>query len=384
MANLSDLIADDIVNLTVDLERTSLSTRYKIRGLLIELADDISKQLLSEDILTNFKKRRLKALQKQINEIINKSFNNIKEDVSKDVQKIGALEATAVAEVINRRLEVNLIKPLANKTVLKNLVDDSLIRGSPMGDWFNGLSLTTQQGIMREIRIGILEGETNDEIVRRIRGRHTGKFTTVTKANGERKRYGVFSGGAFSTITRHAETIVRTGVQTISQNIRNEIYNQNMHIIKYVQALAVLDLRTSDLCISRSGMIWDIKTGRNIKGGIRFPGPPPWHFRCRTTLIPITRSYSELARAKDRKAAAAADKIARENPGTQASMDGQVAADLNYEGWLKKQSVNRQLQVLGRGRYELWKAKKISLRDLTDPVGNTLRLEELVAKYTGN
>ena len=41
--------------------------------------------------------------------------------------------------------------------------------------------------------------------------------------------------------------------------------------------------------------------------------------------------------------------------GTRASMNGQVPATTNYEGWLKKQPEGVQIEVLGKKRYQLWK-----------------------------
>jgi hypothetical protein len=43
-------------------------------------------------------------------------------------------------------------------------------------------------------------------------------------------------------------------------------------------------------------------------------------------------------------------------PGTRASMDGQVPADLTYADWLKKQSAARQDEILGPTRGKLFRS----------------------------
>lgn len=110
-----------------------------------------------------------------------------------------------------------------------------------------------------------------------------------------------------------------------------------------------------------------------------FPGPPPAHPNCRSTLIPILKSYGDILNddSIDEQVAEAIQDIPQ---ATQSSMDGQVAGDLSYEDWLKGKDETFQRDVLGDSKYELWKDGKISLRDLIDQKGNPLTLDELTGK----
>lgn len=63
-------------------------------------------------------------------------------------------------------------------------------------------------------------------------------------------------------------------------------------------------------------------------------------------------------------------------------MDGQVPADTTYSQWLAKQSAERQEQVLGPERYELYRAGK-SLEDFYSPNGRWLTIEQLKAQDAG-
>ena len=124
-----------------------------------------------------------------------------------------------------------------------------------------------------------------------------------------------------------------------------------------------------------------MKTGRPLPESTvrtKFPGPPPWHWNCRTTLTPIMFSWKELSSRKKRKGS----KKIKEIPGsTQASMDGQVADSLTYEGWLKKQNKQRQMEALGPTRYKLWKQGKLkSFTQLIDQTGRPLTVEQLKRK----
>jgi hypothetical protein len=58
-------------------------------------------------------------------------------------------------------------------------------------------------------------------------------------------------------------------------------------------------------------------------------------------------------------------------------MDGQVPKALIYEEWLTAKSAAFQEEVLGPGKYRIWKADDINLRDLIDQRGRPLILKEL-------
>lgn len=87
---------------------------------------------------------------------------------------------------------------------------------------------------------------------------------------------------------------------------------------------------------------------------------------CRSTLVPVTRSFSELG-------------IDRPDfkPTTRASKDGQIAADTTFEGFLDRQSKAFQDEMLGKGRADLWRSGAITLRDLVSGTGRPLSLDEL-------
>jgi hypothetical protein len=159
-----------------------------------------------------------------------------------------------------------------------------------------------------------------------------------------------------------------------------ETFKANDDVLQGVQAIVTLDARTSDICMARSAMAWDFD-GKplNDETDIDFPGPPPWHPNCRTTLVPVVKSVGQLIGGK--KGAALDARLAKEvkklPKATQASMDGQVSKSLTYEDWLKGKSAAFQEEVLGPGKYRLWKAGDISLRDLIDQRGRSLTLEQL-------
>ncbi|GEM_PF-1551220 len=97
---------------------------------------------------------------------------------------------------------------------------------------------------------------------------------------------------------------------------------------------------------------------------------------CRSTLVPLLKSWEELTGQTGLDAEI--QKELRDVPrGTQSSMDGQVAESLTYEQWLKTKDDDFQREVLGPGKYRLWKTGKIGLKDLIDQRGHPLTLAQL-------
>jgi len=67
-------------------------------------------------------------------------------------------------------------------------------------------------------------------------------------------------------------------------------------------------------------------------------------------------------------------------PGDQVAIDGRYADDITYTDWLKRQSVETQVNVLGKGRHKLWKEGKIEAKDLIDQSFRPLTLEQIKNK----
>ena len=199
------------------------------------------------------------------------------------------------------------------------------------------------------------------ELIRRVRG---------TKALG-------FADGLMGGSRRGATLVVRTSVQSITNEARFQTFKKNKSVVKGYQAVVTFDNLTSDICIARSGFAWD-HDGKpmNARTTESFPGPPPWHRNCRTTLIPIVKSYDELI--KDPHQAAQVKAALEKVPvGVRASMNGAVAKDLTYDQWLRGQTATIQKKVLGVGKHRLWKNGDLSLRDLIDQSGRPLTLAQL-------
>ena len=133
-------------------------------------------------------------------------------------------------------------------------------------------------------------------------------------------------------------------------------FEENEDVIKGVQWIATLDERTTDICAGLDAEIFPINSGPR----------PPAHFRCRSTVVPVLKSWKEMG-----------IKLKEAPEGTRTSMDGQVSRKITYGDWLKNQPKDVQNEVLGVKKAELFRTGKVDIKRFTDDKHRPLTLKEI-------
>ena len=154
------------------------------------------------------------------------------------------------------------------------------------------------------------------------------------------------------------KTLIRTGTNNLAVKARNETLKENADILDGYQWVATLDSRTTFICMSRDGLIYPISDNPE-----RSPKPPA-HFGCRSTIVPKVKKEFELDVDGQRGAVGSSGR-------------GVVSSKLNYEQWLRKQSKEFQIEVLGKQRQRLFAQQRLPLSRFIDSDGRTLTLQEL-------
>lgn len=197
-------------------------------------------------------------------------------------------------------------------TLLRSIVSSRPFEGQLLREWTENHGISTTNRTMRAINLGLTRGESIQDITTRVRGQ------LVISRN-------------------EAMTITRTAVNHVSAQARELTYAENDDIVKGVQWVSTLDGRTSMTCMSLDGQVFPNDSGPR----------PPAHFNCRSTTVPVLKSWQELG-------IDAADL----GPSTRASMNGQVSDKLNYDEWLRTQPSSFQNEVLGPARAKLFRDGK--------------------------
>lgn len=342
--NASDRLLDLFTIRTLLLLRIASGENIRINKEYDAIAADIQRQLRGPELST-YKGKRL-----------DKAIAELKKRILVKPPKIGELAKTEARYTVQSLIQVGINAVLPPDDVVERVANSSLVQGATIKQWWEKLNDTTAFDLERAIKNGVLLGQTNREIARNIVGNGTDKGPE-----------------ALSKARRDAMAVTRTGVQTIANDARISVYDENSDIIKAVQWVSTLDSRTTDICMARSGKTWKFPGFKPIGHEIPWDGGPPSHWMCRSTTIPITKTFAEI----DGEDAITPDIT----PKTRSSMDGQVAADLSFDDFLRGKPKEFADEMLGKGRAELWREGKITLSDLLSAKGTPLTLAQLKAKY---
>jgi SPP1 gp7 family putative phage head morphogenesis protein len=232
----------------------------------------------------------------------------------------------------------------------RQLAGRAAIGGTPVTEWWRRQALSTQNRFMDAVRTSMRNGETSAQAATRVFG------GTVN---------GVKVPGVMQGTRAQAAALVQTSMNHVTNQARLATFQENTDVIKAIQQVSTLDNRTTDICIAYSGDMWDVTTLEPLGKSHAWNGGPPRHFNCRSTVVPVTKSFEELGIP------------ATEVAGARASMDGVVAADITFDQWLGRKSVQFQDDLLGAARAELFRKGKITLSQLVDFTGNPLAVDQL-------
>ena len=355
----NERILDTFTRNAIDLQRVEAGQRRRILAILRDLEGELVAQLARVDptgvTRTAARQARLEKLQAQVKDTIRAAYRSAGSVLRGELRELADIEAQFAARAINQGVGFALASGELTRQQVSSLVDGVLVQGSPVGDWWSRQAGDTLERFTDAMRLGIAEGETNAQLIRRIRG---------GTQNGEPVQ------GFMEITRRHAESLVRSATQAAASAAKDETYRQNADIIKGVMWVSTLDGRTTLGCAARDGLLYTVGDHQPIDHDLPWEGGPGnRHWGCRSTSAPVTKSWRELGLNIDDLP-----------PGTRASMDGQVPADTTFDGWLSRQPKAVQDDMLGPGRADLWRENKLGMRDLLDANGRELSLAELRAR----
>jgi SPP1 gp7 family putative phage head morphogenesis protein len=250
--------------------------------------------------------------------------------------------------------------------------------GRQLNSWFESLATSDRGRLEQAIRLGVAQGESIPQIVRRVAGTRAERFRD----------------GALSVTRREAEAVVRTAVNHVSNASREVFWQENDDLIGTLQWSATLDGRTTRICAARDGKNTPAKPGGTAPPPLLHPpgARPPAHVNCRSIMVAALDGLGVLGerpfvRDVRRPAQREVDlrKIAREQGKSirqvrqewTAANVGRVPAQVKYGTWLKRQPAKFQDEVLGSTRAKLFRKGKVKVDQFVDRRGNELTLDEL-------
>jgi len=338
-------LQDQILQHALQLQRLSAHEEAEALRIMAELERELRVLLATSD-LSEAGKREIEALIRDAKAAIEPRYAAIGQQV--DTREIVLIVAERTVDTL-RQAFPSAAMPTAER--LASLSKDVLIDGAPSSAWWARQAEDTAFKFAREVRQGVIEGATNEQIVARIVGR------------GDEP-------GILDQARRNVRSLVHSSVMTAANQARLATYRKNARHAQGVRWLSTLDSHTCLQCAALDGAAWDFD-GEPIGDTEIALTIPPAHFSCRCVLTPIPKSLNAILGVTgiDERIAATA---------TRASSDGPTRAR-SFSEFLKRQSPEFVENTLGARRAALWSAGKLTLTDLVSGSGRPLTLNELRA-----
>jgi len=372
VAGVIDRLENEVFDHAIQINRFEENVKRRAIGFLREMSDDIN--LLLTDSPSAMQATRLQSMLKQVDDIIEDAHGSAKKEVRKQMLDFAKVENESINNIMNESVQAEIFSPKMTQAQLKAVVDDELVRGALVSDWWDRLENNTKNRITKGIQLGYAEGESVEEMKDRLLGKRTGLTEVYTSPNGKTKRRAERIGGWLQVSDREAESLIRTSVHNISSTIRDQTYRDNLDVIDQVESIATLDGRTTVLCASYDGLRWKADGHEPVGGHGKTYLPTPRHWGCRSTHVPVIAMLDEL----DKKAKAKGIKIP---PATRASLGGPQRATMNMDKWLRKQAPQRQNRIIGsQAKAKLFRDGKLKLKDFTNRRGDPITIDELRSK----
>lgn len=358
MATVNEQLQSASIGHAVDLQHLSNAEVRKIMALLNRVDEDLRDRLLAavgRMGTDRFTVKHMNTVLASVRELNKQVYAQAAEALKESVDELAAYEIGYQQTLFTATLpaQVLTVVPLVKVDLaqVQQIASSRPFQGKLLGEWMEELEVGRAARIRDAIRIGMVSGQTTDQIVRGIMG---------IRSEG-------YADGLLNRSRNDIEAMVRTAISHTAQSARDAFYQANSDLISEVVWLSTLDGRTSAPCRLRDGLHYTADTHQPI--GHKVPwlsGPGRLHWRCRSSSTPIVKAWEELGLSK-----------ADIPEGTRASMDGQIPESTSYGDWIKGQSAARQDQVLGPSRGKLMREGGLTLDKFYNDQGRTLTLEQL-------
>lgn len=344
-------LADAEIDYQVGMVRYSNGVVRRMIALLNAVDADLIKELagaIGTIEISEYRATRIDALLSDVRAINEAAYQSLYAELTIEIKALASYEMTYQADLFDT-LKIQYSTVGVTPAQVYTAAIAQPFQGRLLKEWASGLEEGRYQRVRDAVRIGFVEGKTTDAIVREIRG---------TKAM-------AYADGLLEIDRRHATTIVRSAVSHTAATGRDKFYGANEDIIAAEQWTSTLDGKTSEPCRLRDGRRYTVGNHKPI--GHSYPwgsGPGKFHHCCRSTSVPILRGFED-------------------EPvfGTRASDAGQVKASTTFADWIKRQSAEKQDDILGPARGKLMREGGLDLPQFYNDKGKFLTLDELKTRH---
>lgn len=359
MSSVNQQIAEQLMELTSQLPRVQASMTRQLKKAFAEYQRDMLAAVAKADVMgvtaRRYQQKRALALIASVKELTTKHYRDIYKHSEAELISLGKVASDSMLSVVNGVAGGDLLTKTLTSPQMKYLVKHSVIDGATSAEWWGKQASDTTFKFNKAVQDAMIKGEGTDGIVRRIRG---------TRKNGYRD-------GFMNTAYNNARSLTHTSVQNVANESRLQTMNENDDVLEGIEWLSTLDGHTTQKCKTLDGLVWDMNH-KPVGHKQEWVGATA-HWQCRSTQVPVLKGFSDLPKRKQNAF-----------KGKRASMDGKKSGSLNYDKWLKKKDLTDPMFVrrtLGAKKYDIWRAKGLSMLDMVDQHNNPLSVAQLVEKF---
>lgn len=318
-------------------------------SLLNQADAEIIAKISARGETKSFTGSRLKRLLAETKKTIAAAYESIGEKTRDDAVDLAENSAEWAGGLLSSQLPAKWSPIALSVEQLAAIVDETPIaigkdKRLLLEEIFSSMAAGKEEAIRGALRLGMVQGETVDQMVRRLRGTRAAQY-----------RDGLLEGSR-----RSMASIVRSVVQSTNNTAAQAVFDRNDEVLNGWVYVATLDSRTCPLCYSKSG-----KKYRLGEGPL-----PTLHPGCRCFQAPDIKTWEELGFGD----------LPEFGSFQRASKSGPVDADISFNDWLKDQDYQAQVELLGPARAKLFNDGILTLDKFTDSSGELYTLDELAER----
>lgn len=384
MLNSNEIYRDAVLRHQIGVRRYQSGLVKEVSKVLATadkaLATDLRMKLSAlEGQPLDYQGRRWKALLESIRQQRGALLDQVKEDVTGQLNLFGTMEANREVSLLASSVPIEYSFAVVAQHLVAATVVAKPFNGYLLSDWFENLKAAEQRRLISTLQTGMINGETTDEIVRKVIGTRKNSYTD----------------GVVAMTRRDATAVIRTATNHVSNAARDLVWQENSDVITAKVWASTLDGRTSAGCRARDGR--GVPMGNNkLPPELKPLHPagitPPAHVNCRSTMVAYIngigligqRPYVTDTRTRNNREVDFR-RLAKEQGKTVADVRrewaeknvGRVPNATTYNDFLRRQSASFQDEVLGKTKGKLFREGGLELQNFVDRDGNELTLRQL-------
>jgi len=246
---MGDFLLDATTRHQIYLQRLARYNANQFDPVLKRVDKIIRDELSKSDQITTTK--QLNAIVKRIRKEVGAQYADWTDSLIGELEKLVEQEGDFTVKTLQQAVKstANVQTPplssLLQYARARPLQTSESGESTQLEPFIKSMTPRETRRILGVIRNGYYQGETNSQIIRRIRGTREKRFTD----------------GILNTTRRHAEAIAITGTNHAANSAKTGVFAKNKDILAGWMFASVLDDRTTNVCRFHDGEIFPIGKG---------------------------------------------------------------------------------------------------------------------------